>query len=229
MSYSNDACQSRFSAEETEAMRANLMTEKAAWVAPAVLESPVGTLATPLEPVQNEPVPVSGAKLTWSSVPNATFYLVQASRFSTFVLREVDVITTDTTIFTGPLVLNKTYYWRIKAFNLWHPCVEFNQSATFLTVPLTSTFEPDWEGWRCYPSLMAAGSPLQMEIPERWRGETALARIFDMSGKLVWEQYLTLHSPTMKVDLPSEAWQTGLYRFVLLSNRGIKQLSLYIH
>ena len=124
--------------------------------------------------------------------------------------------------------MNKKYYWRVRPFNLRDGCTSFNESATFLTVPLTATYSPDWEGWRCYPSLMAAGNPLQMEIPEHWRGEAALGRIFDVSGRLVWEEYLTMHSPKMTVELPNEAWQSGLYYFVLISDRGVKRQTIFL-
>jgi hypothetical protein len=228
MSYADDACQNRFSPEEIQVMRANLMTEKADWVAPVMLESPVVSTATAIEPVLDQPVPFSGTTLKWASVPNATYYVVQASRFSSYVLKEVDVLTTDTSWFTGPLVLNKTYYWRVKAYNSRHACVDFNESATFLTAPTTSVYTPDWEGWRCYPSLMAAGQPLQMEIPDSWLGQNTLARIVDAAGKLVWEDYLSLHSKKMWLKLPSEAWQPGMYHFVLTGNRGVKKQTVFI-
>lgn len=228
MSYADDACQSRFSDEEIAAMRANLMTEKASWVAPVMLQQPVTELPVALEPIQGQPAPVTGAKLVWASVPNATYYLVQASRLANFAIREVDILTTDTSAVAGTLALNKTYFWRLKAFNAWHQCVSYTEPSTFLTVPLTAAYEPDWEGWRCYPSLMAAGQSLQMEIPEKWRGETAQLRIFDLAGRLLSEQVLTLNSPKMKVELPSENWQSGMYHLMLTTDRGTKQQPLFI-
>jgi hypothetical protein len=228
MSYANDACQNRFSPDEIAAMRANLMTEKAAWVTPTMLENPVTELAVAVEPVQDAPAPSTGAKLVWKPVPNATHYLVQASRLSTYALREVDIVTTDTSAIAGALALNKTYYWRVRAFNKWHPCAPFTASSTFLTTPVTSAYEPDWEGWRCYPSLLTAGQALSMDIPEKWRGAEAVARIFDMAGKMVFESHLSLYSPKMTVDLPSISWSKGMYRLVLTSTFGVKNQALFI-
>lgn len=228
MSYADDACQSRFSPMQIEAMRANLMSEKIDWVAPAELEPVVTDLAVPVEPVQGQPAPVSGAKLVWHPVPKATHYLVQASRLANFLAREVDIVTTDTSAVIGTLSLNKTYYWRIKAFNAWHICSSFNGASTFLTVPVTSTYAPDWEGWRIYPSLMAAGQPLHLELPENWRGQEAQVRIFDVSGRLLWEQYIRLQGPKMTVPVPSENWQSGMYHFVLTSDAGIKRQPIFI-
>jgi hypothetical protein len=228
MSYADDACQSRFSPEETAVMRANLLSEKIAWVAPAPQWQAVDGLASPIEPVQDQEAPEIGAKLVWTAVPNATYYLVQASRFSNFSVREVDVITSDTSVIAGQLLLNRKYYWRVKAFNLWHACTNFNASATFTTAPLTSTYYPDWDGWRCYPSLMHRGQVLHLEIPEKWRSEEALARVFDVSGRLVWEQYMPLHSAKKQLALPTENWASGIYYFVLTSNQGTKRQPLFL-
>lgn len=229
MSYADDACQTRFTPGEIAAMRANLMSEKANWVAPAVLASPVVALPTTIEPVQDQPVPISGTQLRWTSVPNATHYLVQASRFSSFVVREVDMITTDTSVMTSNLIVNKQYHWRVKAFNNWHPCADFTESATFLSVALTTAYSPDWEGWRCYPSLLTAGQALQMEIPDTWLDKEAQLRIFDVSGRLVASQQLSLHSSKMRLNLSSEGWQSGLYHLVLTSDKGLKRQPLFIN
>jgi hypothetical protein len=228
MSYADDACQSRFSSEEIAAMRANLMTEKASWVAPAVLESPVTSLPVAIEPVQNQLSPFIGTTLVWTSVPNATYYLVQASRISSFALREVDVITSDTSLVLGQFPLNIKYYWRVKAFNSWDICADFTEPSTFITAPVSATQGPDWEGWRCYPSLIAAGQRLQLEIPASWKEERAQVEIFDVAGRLVWKHYPTLQGPKMSLELPSESWISGLYYFVLTTNKGVKRQPLLL-
>ena len=222
MSYADDACQSRFTPEEIGAMRFNLMTEKSSWVAPAVPVLPVEGLAVAKEPLPDHPEPVTGVKLVWASVPNASHYLVQASRFSNFAVREVDVITSDTSILTGQLLLNKTYHWRVKAFNLWHACTDFNTPSTFLTVPLSAAHVPDSEGWRCYPSLLSAGQSLKMQIPERWLGKEAVLRILDVAGSIVWSTDMKLDHVDTTLKLPSDTWAGGLYHLVLSSPSGTK-------
>ena len=172
--------------------------------------------------------PVTGAKLIWSSVPNATHYLVQASRVSSYGFRELDIITTDTTAICGSLLVNKTYYWRVKPFNMWHTCQPFTASETFLTVPLTSEFEPDADGWRCYPSLLGAGGFLTMEFPDKWRGQDASMKIFDASGKVIWESYFNCHSPRLKMEIPSGQWPAGIYQCLISSVAGLKRHKLYV-
>jgi hypothetical protein len=228
MSYADDACQTRFSPEEIAVMRSNLMTEKWSWVAPSVPAPSVEGLAVALEPIQDHPEPVTGVKLVWGTVPNATHYLVQASRFSNFAVREVDVITTDTSIVTGALLLNKTYRWRVKAFNLWHACTNFNTPSTFLTVPFVATQAPDSEGWRCYPSLISGGQSIKMEIPGHWLGEEAVLSVFDLAGTSVWRVPMTLSTLETNLQLPSETWPSGLYHLGLTSIHGTKRQSIVL-
>lgn len=223
MSYALDKCQSRFSAEEISIMRATLLTEKASWLAPNMLEQPIDEQALAIEPIQGQIVPVTGAFLSWHSVPNAKRYLVQASRFANFSFKQVDVITSDTFLTAGQLSPNLTYYWRIRPFNDWHSCAPFSDLATFKTSPISAATEPDTDGFRFYPSLLADGMPLTLEIPETWRGEAAKYSVFDAAGRLVWESYLNLHSARTQVQLPSTQWPAGVYRFTLSSKLGAKR------
>jgi hypothetical protein len=75
---------------------------------------------------------------------------------------------------------------------------------------------------------LKSGQSLQLEIPESWRGQEAQARFFDVSGRLVWEQYTSLFGPKISLSLPSESWQSGLYYFTLTSDAGIKRQALFI-
>jgi hypothetical protein len=228
MSYALDKCQSRFSAEEISIMRATLLTEKASWLAPTMLEQPIDEQALAIEPIQGQIVPVIGAFLSWHSAHNAKRYLVQASRFANFSFKQVDVITSDTFLTAGQLSPNLTYYWRIRPFNDWHTCAPFSDLATFKTSPLSAATEPDTDGFRYYPSLLSDGMPLTLEIPETWRGESAKCSVFDAGGRLVWETYLNLHSARLNVPLPTAQWPTGIYRFMLTSRLGAKQGALVL-
>jgi hypothetical protein len=228
MSYALDKCQSRFSPEEIAIMRATLLTEKAAWLTPDRLQQPVEEPAEAVEPILGQLVPPVGALFTWKPVPNATHYLVQASRFENFFFKQVDLVTTDTFLIAGQLSANQNYFWRIRPFNDWHACATFGELFTFKTGTISKTSEPDAEGWRCYPSVLSTGMPLTLEIPETWRGEDAKCTVFDAAGRLVWQSYLSLHAPRMKVELPSSHWPSGIYRFILTSNRGVKRASLVV-
>lgn len=226
MSYALDHCQNRFSPEEIAVMRATLLTEKANWVAPAILEQPIDEYPLAIEPVQDQIVPAVGALFTWKPAPHATHYLVQASRLASFAYKQLDVVTTDTFLVAGQLTANSNYFWRIKPFNHWFACNPFGELSTFKTAPVSAASEPDADGWRCYPSLLFAGMPLTLEIPDSWRGEEAKCMLFDTAGRLIWQSYIRLHSPRMNLELPSADLPMGVYRFVLVSDKGAKMCSL---
>jgi len=226
MSYALDHCQSRFSAEEISVMRATLLTEKANWLTPARLEYAVTAPVAPIEPVEEQLVPPQGALLSWHPVPNATHYLVQASRFTNFSFKQVDVVTTDTLLIAGLLTPNLKYYWRIRPFNQWDACAPFSDLETFRTTALSAASEPDAEGWRCYPTLLSEGTPLSLEIPEQWQGKSAQCMILDATGRLVWQTKLDALSSRMKLELASTKWPAGIYRLVLLSEQGLKRATL---
>jgi len=226
MSYAFDHCQNRFTPEEIAVMRATLLTEKANWLTPARLEQSIDAQAVAVEPVQDEIVPVEGAFFNWHSTPNATHYLVQASRFIGFSFKQVNVVTTDTFLTAGLLSPNLKYYWRIRPFNNWHTCAPFSELFTFKTAPLSAASEPDADGWRCYPSLLSEGTPLTLEIPDAWRGEEAQCSVFDATGRLVWQSNIQLNADRIKVEIPSAQWSKGVCRFVLISGKGAKWCSL---
>lgn len=228
MSYADDACQTRFSPEEIQVMRANLATEKANWLGSAPQLGEITQLVNQISPIQDQVVPVAGTQLVWSSAPNATHYVVEASRFSSYALREVEMITSDTFVTTPALLANRTYYWRVKAFNAAHFCADLSESATFVTAPTSAAFEPDSEGWRCYPTVLSPGHVLNLEIPESWLGKTSKVACYDVAGNLKWDSKLLISGYKMMLQVPLENWQTGLYYLVLSNEMGIKRQALMI-
>jgi hypothetical protein len=226
MSYALDHCQSRFSPEEIAIMRATLLTEKSSWLSPVRLEQNIDEPALAIEPIQDQIVPPLGAHFSWNAVPNATHYIVQASRFSSFSFKQLDVVTTDTFVIAGQLSPNLKYYWRIRPFNDWHACAPFGELSTFVTAPLVSTLEPDADGWRCYPSQLSDGTALTLEIPETWRGEDAQCTVYDAAGRLVWQSYQSLHASRIKLELPAEQWSAGIYHLIVRSKQGVKRAKL---
>lgn len=223
MSYAFDHCQNRFSPEEIAVMRATLLSEKANWILPSVEQQPITDLTVAIEPVQEQSVPSLGAILRWNATPNATKYLVQASRFTSFSYIQVNEVTTDTFVVAGQLTPNLKYYWRVRPFNDRSACMPFNPVETFRTGPLLATTEQDADGWRYYPTLIEPGTPLNLEIPETWRNQEARFNLFDAAGRLVWQSKLGPMEARMTVELPSNAWPAGMYHFTIQSEIGVKR------
>jgi hypothetical protein len=227
MSYSADECQNRFSADQIAIMRATLLAEKADWltnspVAPDVSAPPILT-----GPVNGQMAPAEGALLQWSPVAGATHYLLQASRFGSYIVKDVEIITTDTSYLSGQLFPDKTYYWRVRPFNYWYTCTQFSGSATFKTLTVR-TVEADSEGWRCYPSLLAPAQPLTIEWPPAWQNRNGYCFVYNVSGQIVWQSHINTPALQTTLRMPSDNWPAGIYRLVAVSEKGIKSQSLVL-
>lgn len=220
MSYSVDECANRFSDEEIAALRANLLTEKAAWLGAGPPAPDVAGLPVPLSPAGGAELPASEVSLHWTAVPGATRYVVQVSRFANFSFKIVDVVTTDT-VFDAPALPPFPYFWRVRPFNYWDVCTEFSGSETFVALAASSVEEGRTPGsLRCYPTLPAPGQALTLELPADWVGETARCRVFDAAGRLCWQNEQTPSGDKVFVGLPLETWPAGVYRLVWTNRLG---------
>jgi hypothetical protein len=222
MSYSFDKCANRFSDEQISVLRATLVNKKSDWLTNEPPQGDIDGVPQLLAPIGGELSPTVGTVLHWSSVPNATRYVVQLSRFSSFSIRELDVVTTDTSLVLGSIVVNQNYYWRVRPFNDWYVCTSTTPSAIFKSAPVTSTSEPDADGWRCYPTLLMPGQPLTMESPLSWLHRSAQCMVYDAVGRLVWQSNLPSGSEQTQLDVPSANWPSGTYRLVVVHEKGIK-------
>lgn len=228
MSYSVDDCQNRFTPEQINVLRANLLTEKADWLTTGPPQGDIAETAALLSPVGGQLSPVSGTVLEWSPVPNATRYVLQVSRFSNFAVKEVDVATTETTYTLGSLVANQNYYWRVRPFNDWFACTAMSERENFKTSAMVAASEPDADGWRCYPTLLAPGQPLTLEIPETWAQQSAQCAVYDAAGRSMWQSALEAGNSKTRLWLSSESWPAGAYRLVLVGEKRVKVQSLLL-
>ena len=228
MSYAADKCQSRFSDDQIAAMRANLLSEKAAWLFTGPPEPQITAAAVPVSPIEGALAPTSGAVLHWAPVPGATGYIVQLSRLSSFVIKQLNEITTDTTFTLGILAPNAQYFWRVRPFNDWSACQDFSEPAKFLSAPVVATDAPDNDGWRCYPSLLRPGQAVVVEVPENWVGQQASVALFDVAGRQVWQSAQMLHSRRFELPPVATGWSPGLYRLVFSTASGLKTQALNI-
>ncbi len=144
MGYANDACQTRFTDEQTAAMRAFLFDRRPQWVSAQPPQPPLpSTPATLASPVQGQPSPHNATVLRWTAVPNATQYVLHLSRLVNFGVRDEFLVVNDTMLALGELLPNRTYYWRVRAFNDYHFCSAWSQATQFNTFLATAAKEPE--------------------------------------------------------------------------------------
>ena len=226
MSYADDACSSRFSDEQIQALRANIETVKQAWLAQSIPDQFIDGEAELMSPVAGQNTPPSNVSFHWASVPEATQYIIQASRFSNFGIVELEEVTSDTFFQGGTFAPNKTYYWRVRPFNNSYTCTDFSEKQTFFTDLTLSAATLDESGFKYYPNPIRPGIPLTVEIPETWLGQETSIQIFDLSGKLLGTQNIQFNERLNRINLPSTLHESGMYYAVLESARGRKVLKL---
>ncbi len=229
MSYANDACQNRFSPQQTQIMRARLQTNKASWLAAQAPAPIVTTTAQLLSPINNSPAPTTGAQLQWSSVPGATHYLVQVSKVASYSAKDFEAVVTDTFALTGALTANWSYYWRVRPFNIGSVGPYTTPHGRFLATTVSTMQSATEAGWRMYPTLLASGQPLMLEVPETWAGQSANFRVFDAAGRLMWQDEVLLEGQKQVLHLPAEAWSNGLYYLVCSGKPGVFRQSVVIN
>lgn len=141
MSYSADNCQQYFKPQQ----RAEMNNAPSAYRTYLLSLQPPNTdplgIATNLYPANNtlnlSPNPIT---FTWDSVPNATAYLIQFT-FNNFYSPVKEVIANTNQLTLTDLQLNRTYKWRVKAYNYGNVCSSFSTEKSFSTALFSTNIE----------------------------------------------------------------------------------------
>lgn len=147
MSYANDACQSYFSNEQIDAMRAYLQNNSRrsghlGYTPTNFDPSPKTTLLFPLDSMNYSP-PSNYVELKWNAVEGAEFYSVMLTQGSNPNFFLFDTITKDTTVLlkNSNIQPNFTYRWRVAAFHEGNTCGEYTDFEMF-SASSPVNFEP---------------------------------------------------------------------------------------
>lgn len=220
MSYANDACSYRFSAEQIAAMRANLVNEKPELLYDQSAEEPVVGTAELLYPIQDELVQFNNVVLEWEQIPHATHYVLEISRLQNFptTLTEAYLVDENSLVLTD-LLNQKKYFWRVRAFNRQHFCAPFTEVESFETENLVIIDElSEVTRFDLYPTITEPGTfiRLQVETKESFQGNLNL---FNLVGqKLAQENYHFAEGNNIFDFGISDALPVGIYQLTLNVN-----------
>lgn len=129
MSYSMDACQSRFSSEQMAAMRSNLDSRNIASNTADLQLLPAPQKYAPLQ--GDTTVKQQAATFVWGKVANAFAYHLQVARSGWWEFSDVDRLVFDTSAtFALPYTLG--YAWRVRAITAANTCSEFGVADSFI-------------------------------------------------------------------------------------------------
>lgn len=213
MGYANDACQTRFTDEQTAAMRAFLLDRRPQWVSAQPPQPPLPNAAALTSPVQGQPSPHNGTVLRWTAVPNATQYVVHLSRLVNFGVRDEFLVVNDTMLALGELLPNRTYHWRVRAFNAYHFCSSWSQAATFNTFLSTLANEPEKRSLPVvFPNPVSRGQPIAFfDLSSPPRTVTLVSP---------WGQRIPLRQQGAHWQIPS-ATSAGIYTLLTDTETGL--------
>ena len=217
MSYANDDCAARFSPEQSEAMRANLIDVKSDYltnqIPAASIEDPTVTYNFPID---GETQAFDYIELNWEPVENATHYLVQIhlNEELSATLWE-DIVTEPNAV--GNILqgfAERDVYWTVAPFTHYEFCSEFQGSNTFFVSNVSSTEKESIRNWNIIPSIVTAGNSITIVSDENIIGAEIAVR--DMTGKLLLNEKVNNNS----LDIPS-SWSTGIYLVQIKTNDNI--------
>ena len=220
MSYSNDACSDRFSAEQVDAMKFNANSEKLDFQEPNLKVIPAVTAAVKyISPIDTALVNASAdVVLKWRAVPNAKYYYVQTSRFPNFDVTNVRLTTKDTFLRVKNFEKGKKYYWKIKPFNDFSACGAFSTKQIFVTKAITDVANIDaFESINVYPTLVAEQQIVTARMDMKYP-TLIYVRLVNISGQVLqtatWNLGTGLHEETLDVS----ALPKGMY-FIQFSHQ----------
>lgn len=223
MSYSQSACQNRFSNGQNQLMRSHLTTNKRNMLNRTTPLPIIDSLKTTLQsPANATQVNFASVTLAWDLIPSATFYLLEVSRVSSFAssLTTSYLVKNNNSMTLTDLVNARTYYWRVRAFNEFSFCAATSTTSRFQTVSTTPTVEiAGKEYFNIYPNVIIPNQSVNIEaaLPESTRLNV---RLFDLSGKMMKTiDYEAIAGETTLQFEPGNLAR-GMYILNITTNRG---------
>ena len=234
MSYSLDACASRFTPEQIEAMRTNLNTQHSDYLQ---ITDPLQEISddNPVElisPLDTVFVQYDNVTFSWTPVPNASLYTVEVGLHENMLPRIVweTVYNTTTLTVTKNLPNNKLLYWRVRPYSEWDLSKQLapQQLGVFKTFNTTATNELERKVQAdLSPNPVVAGLNAQIVFQSE-EPVSAMLFLSDMNGRKVYNQAIQLGSGENLIDVPTDKLSAGLY-FVSIQNESgsiVKRLAV---
>lgn len=222
MSYSVDACQSKFSTEQVDFMHSFTRAIKSHFISDAI---PSGDIphdpVVAVHPLENEKVHYEDIELEWKHHVNANRYLVQISKFSFFATIDYEFVVSGTNkINIGDLEVDRKWYWRVKPYNAYYTCAPFTDEGGFETYDITDIDEiNDRNKLEIYPTLLS-GLERQLYLDFDFSDlMTAEVGIWDISGqRLVKRRFENPSGNLETLDL--QGLSPGMYLLRISTPKG---------
>ncbi|GLR16364.1 zinc-dependent metalloprotease [Portibacter lacus] len=212
MSYASDDCQSRFSGDQIEAMCSYMQN----WV-PEVISNKdplakVDISETELiYPIGGEEV-MGEVKLKWEEEGNATFYIVEVSRFSNLGILSLRELVRGNELDVFGLSSGKKYYWRVRALNEYDFDYKGNMTETesFVTGELSSTTDYYTEHLQVYPNPASQNDIINVSLDSQ-TGENITLTITSLDGRNAYRKEHYLRNGSNQLEISTASMPSGIY------------------
>lgn len=212
MSYSNDECTNRFSNQQRNSMKNYLLNNRSNLISgsqPTVVQLDTSALMVPANNAVD--VPSDFVLFQWRSVPNATAYHLNVSRFTNFFVSQVDEIVTDTLFITNVLLDGVNYKWKVKPIVPANTCTDYTYVWRFTVGAPTGSqvLIPGNIGLKLFPQPATQGEFITISSDLIATGNCKVD-VFSMDGKRVFSDKLE-RSIENKATLHTSGLTPGLY------------------
>ncbi|MBK8722018.1 MAG: T9SS type A sorting domain-containing protein [Saprospiraceae bacterium] len=202
-------------------------------IAPVTTNGNVTDLATDFSPAANTTTPFSNkVDLDWSDVPNATHYYLEIALIDFLGDYERKVLTksdfTFTTYLGNPIVANKSYVWRVKAFNNLYTCANISSKIKFTTGISNANLDlpENVSDWSVYPNPSKFGNTTQLQI-DATKNLEPVVEIYDALGRKLLTKNVQVQIGPNNINLETENFKSGLYFVTIKLDNKIYSKKLY--
>jgi hypothetical protein len=233
MSYSNEACMSRFSNEQMDAMRANCLSEKLEMVNTTLDIKTITETTKLLSPDNNaQNVKAEDVVLQWTKVKDASHYFYEAARNKSFGYIIKRGFTSDTFAVLPTLLQGKECFWRVRPFNLKNTCKVGNSIAynVFRTENSTSNVLDinDLGAISVFPNPIGKDEVLMIKINAVHDGMIMLS-LNDLNGRLIAQQNNTLIDGENIIEFATQNLAAGMYLLSIEAPEGRVQRKVVVY
>lgn len=202
MSYSNDICMSRFSAQQITAMRTTLIDTNASRGYLRINPMPnyplIANAPIQLQPLAGDTVVPNQAVFSWQGIPGVSLYHLKIYLFNFAV---VDTFTADTFYVnrTREIRPNREHSWEVRALTGAQLCTNFGSRITFQStnLALSTSKVSALNNIRVYPTQLRQNSEVYLD--QLQIGATLQLHLRDLQGR-------TLHQSEIEVLDEKQGW-----------------------
>ncbi|MFI5173027.1 MAG: T9SS type A sorting domain-containing protein [Chitinophagales bacterium] len=222
MSYSNDGCTNRFSEEQMDAMRENLLgprNDLLDYPTPVYVDlTGVPELVTP-EDLAIGLYP-NYTYLEWTPIEGATEYHIQISYSSGFTAIAHEDITPNNFYEETTLDPDKKYYWRVKPLAPLNTCEGVSLARSFNTGSEMSAIEESnlFDHFAINPNPVISGTEINIDYNSN-NSSSGSVIVYNIAGEMISAENISVFEGAGKISLKIPEVSEGIY--VLEINNGI--------